>query len=104
MVNPWSGAFQGEVTIANTGSTAFNGWTGTLNLGGGATITQMWGGTYSPASGTVTIRPMDYTRNIGPGQIDDGRLHRQRQRLVRRHRLRHLHQPVTPSTPALIEE
>ena len=63
MVNPWSGAFQGEVTVTNTGSTAFNGWTGTLNLGGGATITQMWGGTYSPASGTVTIRPMDYTRN-----------------------------------------
>jgi chitodextrinase len=68
VVNPWGGAFQGEVVITNTGSTTFNGWTGTLNLGGGATITQMWGGTYSPASGTVTIRPMDYTRTVGPGQ------------------------------------
>ena len=38
-----------------------------LVLPSGVTITQMWGGTYAPASGTVTIRPT-YTVPVGAGQ------------------------------------
>jgi endoglucanase len=63
IVNSWGGAYQGELRVANNGSTAINGWTLTLVLPAGVSITQMWGGTYSPASGTVTIRPT-YTANV----------------------------------------
>ena len=67
VVSAWSGAFQGELTVTNTGTATINGWTLTLVLPSGVTITQMWGGTYSPASGTVTIRPT-YNATIGAGQ------------------------------------
>jgi cellulase/cellobiase CelA1 len=66
VVNSWSGAFQGEITVRNTGTATINSWTVTLVFPSGVTITQMWGGTYSPASGTVTVRPMSYTATIAP--------------------------------------
>jgi cellulase/cellobiase CelA1 len=67
-VSSWSGAFQGELLVANTGSTQLNGWTATMTLGGGAIITQMWNATYTQSGSTVTVRPMDYNRNLLPGQ------------------------------------
>ena len=66
VVNSWSGAFQGEITVRNTGTATITSWTVTLVFPSGVTITQMWGGTYSPASGTVTVRPMSYTATIAP--------------------------------------
>jgi chitodextrinase len=68
VVSSWSGAFQGELLVANTGSTQLNGWTATMTLGGGAIITQMWNATYTQSGSTVTVRPMDYNRNLLPGQ------------------------------------
>jgi endoglucanase len=68
IVNAWPGAFQGEISVTNTGTSTINGWTVTLTFPSGVTITQMWGGTYSPASGTVTVRPMSYTATVGPNQ------------------------------------
>jgi endoglucanase len=65
VANSWNGAYQGELRVANNGAAAINGWTMTLVLPAGVTITQMWGGTYSPASGTVTVRPT-YTASV-PG-------------------------------------
>lgn len=67
IVNAWSGAFQGEFVVTNTGTTAITTWTVTLTFPSGVTITQMWGGTYTPASGTVTVRPT-YNANVGAGQ------------------------------------
>jgi len=67
-VNSWSGAFQGEISVRNNGSASISSWTVTLVFPSGVTITQMWGGTYSPSSGTVTVRPMSYTANVGPNQ------------------------------------
>ena len=73
IVNPWSGAFQGEITVRNNGTATINSWTVTLVFPSGVTITQMWGGTYSPASGTVTVRPMSYTATIAPnGSVTAG--------------------------------
>jgi endoglucanase len=67
IVSAWGGAFQGEITISNPGSAAIPSWTVTATFPAGVAITQMWGGTYSPASGTVTIRPT-YNATIGAGQ------------------------------------
>jgi chitin-binding protein len=49
VVNSWSGAFVGEVTIT-AGSSALTGWHATI---GGATLTQAWNGSLSGAS-TIT--------------------------------------------------
>jgi len=67
IVNAWGGAFQGEITISNPGTAAINSWTVTATFPSAVMITQMWGGTFSPASGTVTIRPT-YNATIGAGQ------------------------------------
>ena len=67
IVSAWGGAFQGEITVTNSGTSTINGWTVTATFPSGVTITQMWGGTFAPASGTVTIRPT-YNASIGAGQ------------------------------------
>ncbi|MGX7826618.1 cellulase family glycosylhydrolase [Actinokineospora sp. 24-640] len=51
-LNSWSGGFQAEVTVANTGTSATRGWSVVLSLAGGRTIGSLWNGTLSGA--TVT--------------------------------------------------
>jgi endoglucanase len=67
IMGSWNGAYQGELSVRNNGSSAINSWTVVLTLPAGVTITQMWGGTFSPASGSVTVRPT-YTVPVGAGQ------------------------------------
>jgi endoglucanase len=68
VTNPWSGAFQGGLTVTNNGTASIPSWTLTLTFAQSVTITQMWGGTFSPASGTtITVRPT-YTAPVAPGQ------------------------------------
>ncbi|SHN30176.1 cellulose binding domain-containing protein [Actinacidiphila paucisporea] len=63
----WSGGFQGEIVIHNTGATALTGWTLAFTFTAGQTITQMWGGTPTQSGSTVTVAPVDYTRAIPAG-------------------------------------
>jgi endoglucanase len=68
VMGSWSGAYQGEFSVRNNGTTTtINSWTVLATLPAGVTITQMWGGTYAPASGAVTIRPT-YTVPVAAGQ------------------------------------
>jgi len=60
----WQGGFQGEVTVANPGSTAINGWTVHLTLGGGQAITNLWNGTLTGSTGTVTVANANYNGTI----------------------------------------
>ncbi|GAA3273909.1 endo-1,4-beta-xylanase [Dactylosporangium vinaceum] len=66
MVNTWGGGYQGEVTVANGGSTALNGWTVRLTLAGGQTIANVWNGVNTGTSGTVSVRNADYNGTLGP--------------------------------------
>jgi len=63
----WSGGFQGQIDIHNTGTTALNGWTLTFTFTAGQTITQMWGGTPAQSGGKVTVTPADYNSSIPAG-------------------------------------
>jgi len=63
----WSGGFQGQIDIHNTGTTALNGWTLTFTFTAGQIITQMWGGTPAQSGGKVTVTPADYTSSIPAG-------------------------------------
>ncbi len=65
-VNAWNTGLTASITIANTGSTAINGWSLVFTLPGGQTITSGWNATYSPTSGQVTARNVSYNAGIGP--------------------------------------
>ncbi|MBO4208170.1 lytic polysaccharide monooxygenase [Micromonospora echinofusca] len=66
VVSSWQGGFQGEVTIMNHGTTAFNGWTATWTWPSGQTISTIWSGTHTVSGNTVTVKPMDYNRVVNP--------------------------------------
>ncbi|MFG2046591.1 endo-1,4-beta-xylanase [Micromonospora sp. NPDC048935] len=64
MVNNWSGGFQGEVTVANNGSTTLSGWTVRLTLASGQTIANVWNGINTGTSGTVSVRNAEYNGSL----------------------------------------
>jgi hypothetical protein len=66
-VNAWNGGFQAEVTIANTGTQALNGWTATWTVPGGVSFTQVWNGRGGISGTTATVRNETYNGNLGPG-------------------------------------
>ena len=67
IMGSWGGAYQGQFSLRNNGTTTITSWTVSAAFPAGVTITQMWGGTFAPASGTVTIRPT-YTVPVNAGQ------------------------------------
>jgi hypothetical protein len=66
ITNSWSGGFQAEVTVRNTGTSALNGWTVGWSLANGQTITQLWNGTLTQSGTTVTVKSLTYNGNLAP--------------------------------------
>ncbi|WP_405622573.1 PHB depolymerase family esterase [Streptomyces sp. NBC_00076] len=64
--NAWSTGLTGSVTLTNTGTTSVNGWKLGFTLPSGQTITNGWGATYAPASGSVTATNAGYNGTIAP--------------------------------------
>lgn len=64
-VNSWGGGYQGEVTVANNGTATLNGWTVRLTLASGQSIAQVWNGTNTGTSGTVSVRNVSYNGTLG---------------------------------------
>jgi hypothetical protein len=62
----WPGAFQGQITIRNTRSTAVNGWQLRWAFANGQQISQMWGGTYVQSGANVTVTNVPWTATIPP--------------------------------------
>ncbi|GAA3763545.1 cellulose binding domain-containing protein [Micromonospora maritima] len=65
-VNTWPGGFQGEVTVANTGTASLNGWTVRLTLAGGQAVSSLWSGVNTGTTGTVAVRNAPYNGTLGP--------------------------------------
>ncbi|BCJ46514.1 xyloglucanase [Actinoplanes ianthinogenes] len=63
----WTGGFQGEVTVTNTGSTATTGWTVKWAYTAGQTVTQGWGGTATQSGTAVTVTNASYNGAIASG-------------------------------------
>jgi xyloglucan-specific exo-beta-1,4-glucanase len=63
----WTGGFQGEVTVTNTGSTATTGWTVKWTYTGGQTVTQGWGGTATQSGTAVTVTNASYNGALSSG-------------------------------------
>jgi endo-1,4-beta-xylanase len=65
VMSSWNTGFTANLTVANTGSTAINGWSVAFTLPGGQSITSMWNSTISPLSGQVTAQNLSYNSVIG---------------------------------------
>ncbi|NLT53356.1 MAG: hypothetical protein GXX79_02055, partial [Actinomycetales bacterium] len=58
--NSWTGGFQGTVEVRATG-----GWTVTLTMPSGTSISSLWNGRASGTSGTVTVSDVGWNANGG---------------------------------------
>ncbi len=66
-VSSWSGGMTENLTIANTGGSAINGWSLAFTLPAGQTITSGWNATYSGSSGQITATNLSYNGSLAPG-------------------------------------
>jgi len=64
--NAWSTGLTGSVTLTNIGTTSVNGWKLGFTLPSGQSITNGWGATYAPVSGSVTATNVAYNGTIAP--------------------------------------
>ena len=62
--NQWQGGFTANVTIANNGSSAINGWTLAFTFPGDQKITNAWNGVASQSGENVTITNESYNATI----------------------------------------
>ncbi|MGC4880334.1 cellulose binding domain-containing protein [Micromonospora sp. DT43] len=70
-VNAWNNGLTASISVANTSSSAVNGWALAFTLPGGQTITGGWNASYSPSSGAVTARNVSYNGTIAPNTSVD---------------------------------
>ncbi|MFJ6833418.1 cellulose binding domain-containing protein [Streptomyces sp. NPDC091209] len=67
ITNQWSGGFQADVSLANTGSTAWTGWTLGWTFPDGQKITQLWNADYTQSGATVTAKNLTWNAHVAPG-------------------------------------
>jgi Glycosyl hydrolase family 12/Cellulose binding domain len=67
LVNSWSGGFQGQVTVTNTGSSPVDGWTLSWTFPGDQKLNDLWNGSYTQSGEQVTVTNESYNGTIAPG-------------------------------------
>ena len=69
----WPGGFTAQVVIANTGTTAINGWSLTFTFPGDQKVTSNFNGGFSQSGENATLTNASYNGTIAPGaSITDG--------------------------------
>ncbi|MGC9664984.1 lytic polysaccharide monooxygenase [Planosporangium sp. 12N6] len=67
VTSSWTGGFQADLTVRNSGSAALNGWTVKWSFPGSQTIAQMWNGSYTQSGAQVTVKNSSYNGSVGAG-------------------------------------
>jgi cellulose 1,4-beta-cellobiosidase len=67
VTNSWSGGFQGQVVVKNTGSGTLNGWSLGWTFPGSQAINDLWNGGYSQSGETVTVSNASYNGSLASG-------------------------------------
>ncbi len=65
--NTWNTGFTADVAVANTGSSALNGWTLTWSFPGNQRVTSAWNATVGQSGTAVTARNLSYNGAIPAG-------------------------------------
>lgn len=63
----WPGGFVAEVTLTNTATTAVNGWSLAVTLGGDQRVTSSWAAKWAQSGSTVTFTGETWNATIQPG-------------------------------------
>jgi cellulase/cellobiase CelA1 len=67
VVNSWSGGYQAQVTVTNTGSSALSGWNLAWTFPGDQNINDLWNGSYTQAGQHVSAASASYNGALAPG-------------------------------------
>lgn len=66
-VGSWSGGFQGEVSVRNSGTANISGWSVGLTLASGQSINSLWNGTQSGSAPNLTVRNVNHNGALNTG-------------------------------------
>ncbi|MET7896684.1 cellulose binding domain-containing protein [Streptomyces mirabilis] len=67
ITNQWSGGFQADVALTNTGTTAWSGWSLSWPFTDGQQITQAWNADATQTGTTVTAKNLTWNANVAAG-------------------------------------
>jgi len=65
--NSWNSGFTASVTLTNTGTAAWTGWTLRFNFANGQRITSNWDSVVQPSADGITITNASWNGNVAPG-------------------------------------
>jgi len=71
VTNAWSGGFQADVKVTNTGASALNGWTVTWTFGGDQHIVNAWNATVTQSGQQVTAHDAGWNAALPSGAAAD---------------------------------
>ncbi|MFF4250353.1 cellulose binding domain-containing protein [Streptomyces sp. NPDC001663] len=67
ITNQWSGGFQADVQLSNTGSTAWSGWSLGWSFADGQQISQLWNADHTQSGAAVTAKNLNWNGNVAAG-------------------------------------
>ncbi|MFI0964961.1 cellulose binding domain-containing protein [Streptomyces sp. NPDC021080] len=67
ITNQWQGGFQADVSLTNTGSAAWTGWTLGWSFADGQKITQLWNADHTQSGAAVTAKNVSWNANVAAG-------------------------------------
>ncbi|GAA2249509.1 xyloglucanase [Streptomyces ruber] len=67
VTNQWSGGFQADVRLTNTGTSAWSGWSLDWTFPNGQTVAQMWNAEHTRSGASVTAKNVAWNANVAPG-------------------------------------
>ncbi|MFJ9714703.1 cellulose binding domain-containing protein [Streptomyces sp. NPDC101213] len=67
VTNQWAGGFQADVKLANTGRSAWSGWSLNWAFTGGQKVSQLWNAEYTQSGGSVTVRNTGWNGTVAAG-------------------------------------
>ncbi|MEU3780972.1 cellulose binding domain-containing protein [Streptomyces sp900129855] len=67
ITNQWSGGFQADVKLANTGTSGWTGWSLNWAFPGGQSISQLWNADYTQSGSAVTAKNIGWNGNVAAG-------------------------------------
>ncbi|MEU1176933.1 cellulose binding domain-containing protein [Streptomyces sp. NPDC005820] len=67
ITNQWSGGFQADVKLANTGTSAWSGWSLNWSFPNGQTVSQLWNADYTQSGAAVTAKNVTWNANVAAG-------------------------------------
>lgn len=67
ITNQWTGGYQADVLLANTGTSAWSGWSLNWTFPNGQTVSQLWNAEYTQSGSTVTAKNVSWNANVTAG-------------------------------------